>query len=497
MDKLPYWEIHLIHTQSGQDFLVHLQTPVELNDAPDQPDSDRIRFHFIQGEQLDLLRLERLGGGGLLLVDGKVVLNNSPVYSGSTVTAGNQQYRVDLVSRGFLPERPTLLSNWLTMTGSVRDHNEDAIGIYQNDSVHCFVLADGVGGAEAGEFVSEFAVQSFLAMFHRYKNEADVNWLPLMEETVKQINADVRIFAEQISQKLGKPVQAGSTLVGLIIRGWTAYIVHVGDSRLYSWRAGALRQITSDHSTFMEHIYARIAAGDQSAPLKRNVLMKGIGKDDSIEPDLLTLRLGPGDRLLLCSDGMSDKVEDAEIAVTIAGRDMREIPTYLATLADQRMCRDNISVIYVAVEAEAAPVGWKPPAQERAFLGFDPGWKPALNSRNATSGSRSGRPLLLIAAAIIVLVIAIAAIYVATSSNGISGAAAETTQEAESPAVTDMAEETATFTETPTITRTPSRTLTPTLTYTPSRTPMPPTSTLVPTHTPRAKRARVLLYSGQ
>jgi serine/threonine protein phosphatase PrpC len=496
VEKVPYWEIHLIHTQSGQDILVHLQMPIELSESPDQPDSERVSFHFILGEPPDSLRLERLAGGGLLLVDGKVVLTDSPIYSGSAITVGSLQYRCDLISRGYLPALPSLQANWLTMTGSVRDHNEDAVGIYRHDTAHCFVLADGVGGAEAGEFVSEFAIQSFLAMFHRYHSQPNTHWLPLMEQTVKEINAEVRTFAEQISQRLGKPVQAGCTLVGVVIQGWTAYIVHVGDSRLYSWRVGALRQITADHSTFMEHIYARIMAGDQTAPLKRNVLMKGIGKDDSIEPDLMTLQLQPGDKILMCSDGMSDKVEDHEIAAAIAQRDLREIPTYLANLADQRACNDNISVILIDLETEPPARGWQPPPQERAFLGFDPGWKLALNLRGAVGGrSGSRKPILIIAAVILILIVAGGFVLLQQRNCCADPVAAQTLQEAAMTlsAVTEVVEQTETPTRTPTRTRTLTRTPTPTSTFTPSNTPMPPTSTLVPTHTPRAKRAAASL----
>jgi hypothetical protein len=78
VDKVPYWEIHLIHTQSGQDTVVHLLTPIELSESPNQPDSNRVSFHFTPGDQADSLRLERIAGGGLLIVDGKVVLTNCP-----------------------------------------------------------------------------------------------------------------------------------------------------------------------------------------------------------------------------------------------------------------------------------------------------------------------------------------------------------------------------------------------------------------------------------
>lgn len=491
MEKVPYWEIHLIHTQSGQDIVVHLHTPIELTESSDQPDPSRVSFHFIPGDQPDMLRLERLAGGGLLLVDGKVVLTDTPVRNGSIITVGALQYRCDLVSRGYLPETPQIRANWQTMTGSVRDHNEDAVGIYTGDSAHCFVLCDGVGGAEAGEFVSEFAVKRFLAAFHRHKDQPDTDWLAVMEGAVRQINANVREFAEQITQKLGKPVQAGSTLVGIVIDGWNAYLAHVGDSRLYFWRAGVLRQITTDHSTFMDSIYARILAGDQSAPLKRNVLVKGIGKDDSIEPDLMTLRLQPGDKILLCSDGMSDKVEQHEIAEAITQRDIRDIPAFLANLGDRRGSRDNVSVIYVEIGTQAQMQDWYPLAQERAFVGYDPRWHIELNFRDALKGGRSQRTRnLMIGAVAIVLVILIGLFVLQGRGDGAESIQAEQSQASAAAPVEPSA------TDTPTHTRTPTDTRTPTLTRTPTNTRMPPTSTLVPTDTPRAKRILGAAASG-
>lgn len=484
MEKVPYWEIHLIHTQSGQDIVVHLHTPIELTESPDQPDSNRVSFHFVPGEQPDMLRLERLAGGGLLLVDGKVVLTDTPVRSGSSITVGALQYRCDFVSRGYLPPTPVIRANWHTMTGSVRDHNEDAIGIYMGDGICCFVLCDGVGGAEAGEFVSEFAVKSFLAMFHQHIDQPETDWLAVMEDGVKQINAGVREFAEEMSRKLGKSVQAGSTLVGVVIDEWNVNLVHVGDSRLYFWRSGVLRQTTADHSTFMDNIYARIMAGDQTAPVKRNVLVKGIGKDDTIEPDLMTFRLQPGDKIVMCSDGMSDKVELHEIAEAVTHRDLRDVPAFLANLGDQRASRDNVSVIFVEAGTQAVPQDWHPLAQERAFLGFNSGWRIALNSREAVGGGTSTRARnLLIGVALVVVIAIIGFLVLQGRGDGTAPIMAQP------PATTAAPDEpTAPPTDTPTITPTPSDTPTPMPTLTPTNTPIPPTSTLVPTQTLRPKR---------
>ncbi|MEO8393453.1 MAG: protein phosphatase 2C domain-containing protein, partial [Chloroflexota bacterium] len=189
-----------------------------------------------------------------------------------------------------------LRAGWMTISGSVRDHNEDAIGIYERDEAALYVIADGVGGAEAGELVSAFAIRYVLTQFH---NAPDDHWSALFRDALDSINAEVRRFTEDSARQTGREFRAGSTFTGVVIDGWKATVAHVGDSRLYRWRDGVAVVMTEDHSR---------APNDDPTAAKHNVLMRGIGKDEYVRPDVFTLDLQPDDRLLLCSDGMSDKI---------------------------------------------------------------------------------------------------------------------------------------------------------------------------------------------
>lgn len=372
---------------------------------------------------------------------------------------------------------PALRANWLTITGSVRDHNEDAIGIYPGETTSFFVLCDGVGGAEAGEFVSEFAVKRMLKMFHETPKSPSTNWSEVMQMAMQAINAEVRRVAESATEKSGKPVMMGSTMVAVVIQGWNAFVAHVGDSRLYHWRSGGIVQATEDHSTVSTMM---MPAVNPDGTVKRNVLMRGIGKGADLSPDLLLINLEPGDKLLMCSDGMSDKINVDEIAQVLSTMPLSEAPNYLATLADTRMSKDNISVIIVDIGGTADRSPLNPPEQERAFLSYNTRWNTtsfqADGISTSTGGSRNG--LWIGLALAVVAIVAVVAILLLTSRGGDAGSTA--VPESPVPLILETEEIAPTATETPvpTATPTPTATFTPTQTETPSATPIPPTATL-------------------
>ncbi len=498
----PY-EVHLINLQSQQRNIIQLNAALEQSDPTVAGRS--VAFRFLIGDPGQTsagILLERVSGGGVLLVDGSPVLTQSPVNSGSTVTINQQLYRVEVVSTEPPAQPPVLRANWLTVTGSYRDHNEDAVGIYEHKAAHMYILCDGVGGAEAGEAVSQFAVQQMLTMFHQNAGKNNPPWLDLMSRTLAVINTEVRRHSRILSEKRGANVMMGSTMVSVILQGWEAYILHIGDSRLYHWRAGQIRQVTTDHSTFMDDIYARMGeAPGNTLPgvsLKRNVLVKGIGKGDTIEPDLMQFRLQPGDKLLLCSDGMSDKIGLDETGAVLRDMRLEDMPGYLVTTADTRVSKDNISVI--SVEANLAGTGpvVRPPAQERAYVGYNPRWPRSLDSAVAAalspgsagaSASGGGRGKLFIGLAVLIALILVAVALVASLGGQSGPAAAQTPGKPTLPAAVATDGETGLEptenaiavpppTETPAPTDTPTITPSPTETLTPSPTLVPPTATL-------------------
>jgi len=496
----PY-EVHLINQQTQQHSILQLNSAMEQADPSGSGRSVAFRFQLgdpAQGKTPVVL--ERVSGGGVLLVDGRPVLDVAPVAHGSVITINSQQYRLELISTELPSQPPTLRSNWISITGSYRDHNEDAIGISDPAGARMFVLCDGVGGAEAGEAVSQFAIQQMLTMFHQH-SKGSAEWLALMNQALVAINTEVRRNSRKLSEERGTTVMMGSTMVCVVLQGWDAFILHVGDSRLYHWRSGQIRQVTNDHSTFMDDIYARVGAAPggtlPGVSLKRNVLVKGIGKGDTIEPDLIHFRLSPGDKLLLCSDGMSDKIGLEEVGAALRDMRLEDLPGYLANTADTRVSKDNISVIIVEANLGGDAPAIRPPAQERAYLGYNGRWAKSLDSAVAASvapaggaanggGSPSGRSSkLLIGVVAVIAVIAIVAILaVVLGGQGGAPVAAQTPASATIPveAVTEAVETseppTATVTPEPTETPAPTDTATPAPTLTPSETPVPPTATL-------------------
>jgi serine/threonine protein phosphatase PrpC len=207
-----------------------------------------------------------------------------------------------------------------------------------------------------------------------------------MGGALQTINAEVRRASEEASARAGKTIMMGSTMVCVVIQGWNAFVLHVGDSRLYHWRAGGIVQATNDHSTSGTMM---MAAVNPDGSVKRNVLMRGIGKSGDIEPDMLLISLQPGDKLLMCSDGMSDKITSDEIASALANMPLNEAPHNLAQLADTRMSRDNISVIIIECNGSPAPP-ITVPAQERAFVGYNPRWSSSFRTDGAAVASADG-----------------------------------------------------------------------------------------------------------
>jgi serine/threonine protein phosphatase PrpC len=491
------FEVHLINLQTQQRNVIQLQTDLEQADPSGSGRSVAFRFQMADAQQTNAtVLLVRVSGNGVLLVNGGSVLESSPIATGSVVTINNQQYGLELVSTEPPAQPPALRANWLTITGSYRDHNEDAVGISDPGAAQMFVLCDGVGGAEAGEAVSQFAVQQMLMMF-RGHSKGSAQWLALMNQTLAAINSEVRRNSRVLSEKRGTTVMMGSTMVSVVLQGWDAFILHVGDSRLYHWRNGQIRQVTTDHSTFMDDIYARMGDAQggtlPGVSLKRNVLVKGIGKSDTIEPDLIQFRLAPGDKLLLCSDGMSDKIGLEETGAALRDMRLEDLPGYLANTADTRVSKDNISVIIIEANHPAQGPAVRPPAQERAYVGYNSRWPKSLDSAVAASvtpagsgatggGSGGGRKVLIGVVAIIAILAVIGLLAVLLSGQGRGAGTAAATEDAatEPAAVATEAPETATPSETPnpTDTAAPTETPTPTATLTPSETPVPPTATL-------------------
>ena len=244
----------------------------------------------------------------------------------------------------------------LTDTGRVREHNEDAIG--SNPDIGLMVLADGMGGYQAGEVASGIAVQivSELAMEGAEREEReDVDpHSGLMRQSIVLRDAVYRAnkIIYQTAQSQTHCEGMGTTIVACMFYDDKVSIAHVGDSRAYRLRGGVFEQITMDHSLLQELVDRGFYSHEEAQrSTNRNYVTRALGVEPTVEVEVSEFEVEPGDIYLLCSDGLPDMVEDEDIHLTIntfnASLDM--VGQQLVELANDQGGRDNVSVMLAQV----------------------------------------------------------------------------------------------------------------------------------------------------
>ncbi len=238
-----------------------------------------------------------------------------------------------------------------TDVGRARDHNEDFIA--WDKKLGLVVLADGMGGHNAGEVASQMAVEGITKqMKHALKNikkkSLDENVVCLSMESISAANSKIFEAAALHPEYAGM----GTTLVMALFHDDNATIAHVGDSRLYRLRKGTLEQLTVDHSLFQEMVQSGyISEGEATQSVNRNMITRALGINIDVEIDVQQQTLEMGDILLLCSDGLSDLVNERDIQMILqqTDRDLNEKSKQLVSKANENGGHDNISVIIIDV----------------------------------------------------------------------------------------------------------------------------------------------------
>lgn len=264
----------------------------------------------------------------------------------------------------------------LTDTGRVRDHNEDAIG--SNLEAGLYVLADGMGGYNAGEVASSIAVKTVKDLVSeavdredRAATEGDTG---MMRQTIVLRDAISRAnkIIQQTAQSQASCEGMGTTIVACLFYDNRLSIAHVGDSRLYRVRDNRLEQITMDHSLLQELVdrgfYSREEAEKAT---NRNYVTRALGVEPTVQVDLAEIDVLPGDLFLLCSDGLTDMVDDEEIHLTVStfSANLDMIGQQLIQLSNDHGGKDNISVVLTRVLEEfPAKVGLL--SKFKQLLGF-------------------------------------------------------------------------------------------------------------------------------
>jgi len=238
-----------------------------------------------------------------------------------------------------------------TDTGRKRRRNEDALVC----EPPLFAIADGMGGAKAGEVASRLAAETL--------REQELGDLPAPEQTVELIReANRRVFAYSSENASARGM--GTTMTVALVEGNKVTIGHVGDSRAYLLRDEQLTQLTQDHSLVAELVRSgRLSAEEAESHPRRSVITRALGTDSEVEVDVFSLQGQDRDIYLLCSDGLTSMVSDDEIASLLSASrdDLDEATRKLVAAANQAGGEDNISVVLFSLE------GVEPePGQEQA-----------------------------------------------------------------------------------------------------------------------------------
>lgn len=239
--------------------------------------------------------------------------------------------------------------------GRVRKRNEDSLAVREEHG--WAVLADGMGGYRGGDIASRVAVELTLQRLEREPAGADSR-VPervaaVLEAAARDANAGIRAHAARDPNLSGM----GSTLVAAVFLADCVVAAHVGDSRMYRLRDAGLQQLTRDHTMLQELVDAGIMAPEDAARSQfRGLLTRGLGVSALVLPELGTHSARPGDMFLLCSDGLTDMLDEdaiAQVLVPAAGLHMplETAADRLVALANERGGRDNISVILARMAA--------------------------------------------------------------------------------------------------------------------------------------------------
>jgi PPM family protein phosphatase len=282
-----------------------------------------------------------------------------------------------------------------THTGRRRRHNEDAFVA----DPPLFAIADGMGGARAGEVASNLAAEALKNGGGSGDGEERVRAL------IQAANRSVYERSSEDADVAGM----GTTMTVALVEGGRVAFGHVGDSRAYVLRDGALEQLTDDHSLVAELVRAgKLSAAEAEHHPQRSVITRALGTDPDVDVDTFTVEAQPGDVFLLCSDGLTDMIGDTEIVEALqSGPSLDEAARELVRRANKAGGQDNITVIAFELTDEPEP---DPDPENDTVAQFEATREHVLPSETVTPAADRGAFRRFLPLLILIVAIAAAAI---------------------------------------------------------------------------------------
>jgi len=264
-------------------------------------------------------------------------------------------------------------------TGLVRQNNEDRFAV--DLSLNLYILCDGMGGQAAGEVASKLGVDIILEHCRQAATNPHLEmagaYQPEFSAPTNRLASGIRLSNQAIHEAAGQQASTsgmGSTVVAAEINENILSIAHVGDSRIYRYAEGELRQLTQDHSLVMEQVRRGLITPEEAEQSElANVIMRALGAEETVQVDLDEHWVNEGDQILLCSDGLTRMASDAQIAQVLAEPwTPQQACERLVELANELGGEDNVTVVLVRLLPPPPLSRWKKAL--RSILGGNRVW---------------------------------------------------------------------------------------------------------------------------
>jgi PPM family protein phosphatase len=239
-----------------------------------------------------------------------------------------------------------------THVGMKRNHNEDNYLILPDQNLCC--VADGMGGHSSGEIASKIAVDELAEFFRMTASDQDATWPFKMDKTrnydENRLATGIKLANKSIFDKASSEVKykgMGTTIVSLHFTNDTAYVGHVGDSRVYFFRQGVLKQVTEDHSLLNDYLKAKKLTPEEIENFPhKNVIVRALGMKELVQVDVAKVEPQEGDVFLLCSDGLSGMVTDPQMQELLSKTtELEKACSQLIDLANAAGGNDNVTCV--------------------------------------------------------------------------------------------------------------------------------------------------------